>query len=333
MSLKNRIVLVTGGAGFIGSNLVDTLLARDIEKVIIFDNFSTGFDYNIAHLKNNDRVEVIHGDILNFESLDNQVARSDLIFHHAAQLEIIKATENPMEDLRVNTLGTLNVLLSAVKHNIKKIVYASSGGVYGQAKYIPVDEKHPTRPQWSYGVSKLAGEQYCIQFYELYGLPITSLRYSIVYGEREWYGRVLTIFVKNALENKPLSIFGDGKQTRDFVNVQDVIDANLLAATKKSADGEIFNIASGVGFTVEELCKLVVDYAKKPTLKILREDPKPGEKGRKLGELREFILSIEKAKRILAYSPKIDFKKQGLPNYIKWVSQNKDKYWTYPMRV
>jgi len=333
MSFKNRIALVTGGAGFIGSNLVDALLNKDIEKVIIYDNFSTGFEYNIAHLKDNNQVEVIQGDILNFESLDEQVARSDLIFHQAAQLEIIKATNNPIEDLQINTLGTLNLLRSVITHEVKKIVYASSGGVYGQARYLPVDEQHPTRPQWSYGVSKLAGEQYCIQFYELYELPIVSLRYSIVYGEREWYGRVLTIFVKNALENRPLSIFGDGKQTRDFVHVQDVVEANLLAAMNKNADGEVFNIASGVGFTVEDLCKLVLEKTKKQNLKILREDPKPGEKGRKLGELREFILSIEKAKTILGYSPKIDFKKQGLQNYIKWVSQNKDKYWTYSMRV
>jgi len=333
MSLKNRIALVTGGAGFIGSNLVDALLTKDIEKVIIFDNFSTGFEYNIAHLEGNDKVEVIQGDILNFEAIDEQVARADLVFHQAAQLEIIKATDNPVEDLQINTFGTLNILRSAITHDVKKIVYASSGGVYGQARYIPVDEQHPTRPQWSYGVSKLAGEQYCIQFYELYGLPIVSLRYSIVYGEREWYGRVLTIFVKSALENRPLSIFGDGKQTRDFVHVQDVAEANLLAATKKNAEGEIFNIASGVGFTVEDLCKLVIEKTKKPNLKILREDPKPGEKGRKLGELREFILSIEKAKAILGFSPKIDFQKQGLQRYITWVSQNKDKYWTYSMRV
>jgi len=333
MNFKNRVALVTGGAGFVGSNLVDALLRNKCEKVIIFDNFATGFAYNIPHLENDDQVEIIRGDILDFESLDRQVAKADLIFHQAAQLEIIKATENPVEDLRINTLGTLNVLISAKKYDIKKLVYASSGGVYGQAKYVPIDEKHPTRAQWSYGVSKLAGEQYCIQFYELYGLPTVSLRYSIVYGNREWYGRVLTIFVKNALENNSLSIFGDGKQTRDFIDVRDVTEANLLAATEKNADGEIFNIASGIGFSVEDLCKLVLEQTNKTNLQILHEDPKPGEKGRKLGELREFILSIEKAKKILGFSPKIDFKKQGLREYIDWVAQNKDKFWTYKMRV
>jgi len=325
MDLRNKTVLVAGGAGFIGSHLVDKLLEKGVEKIIIYDNFSTGREQNIEHLKG--KIEIIQGDILDYESLRRAISNTEVVFHEAAQLEIFKAVEDPLEDLKTNTIGTLNVLRAALEAKVAKFVFASSACCYGQAKYTPQDENHPLRAQWPYGVSKLAAEKYCIQFYELYGLKTTALRYGIVYGPREWYRRVMTIFTRRVLEGKAPIIFGDGKQTRDFVHVDDVVRATILAAEDERANGEEINIGSGIATTVNELANMILTLAEREgRLKPEYANPDSYQMGRKPGELVNLCLDITKAKNLLNWKPVIGLE-EGLKQYIEWFRKHKRVYW------
>lgn len=327
-TLADVRTIVTGGAGFIGSHLVEALLEKGA-KVTVFDNFSTGRTENLQHLLGNSSLKVVKGDILDKPALMKEAkeTEAEVIFHQAAQLEIFRAIDDPAFDLKVNALGTLNVLESARLNDVKKLVYASSAGVYGQARYTPEYEGHPLRGQWPYGVSKLCGEKYCTAYFELYGLKTTSLRYSIVYGPREWYGRVLTRFVKRILEGKPPIVFGDGLQTRDFVHVRDVVDANLKAATIEQADGEVFNVGSGVGISINDLARLVIMLAgKEGRVKPVYANPKAGEMGRKPGELIHLVLDIRKAEKVLGYRPNVNIE-DGVREYIEWARNNKDTWW------
>lgn len=326
--MRNKKIFVTGGAGFIGSHLVDKLLEKGVEKIIIYDNFSTGRERNIEHLEGNKKVQIIRGDILDYEALRQAISNAEVIFHEAPQLEIFKAVEDPLEDLKTNTIGTLNVLKAALDAKIAKVVFASSAGCYGQAQYTPQDESHPLRAQWPYGVSKLAAEKYCIQFYKLYGLKTTALRYSIVYGPREWYRRVMTVFTDRVLEGKAPVIFGDGKQTRDFVHVDDVVRATTLAAEEETANGEEINIGSSVATSINELADMIIRLAgKEGQLKPEYTNPNAYQMGRKPGELVNLCLDITKAKKLLKWEPKIGVE-EGLKQYLEWFKENKDVYWS-----
>lgn len=210
MKIKGKRILVTGGAGFIGSHIVESLVKENAE-VTVLDNFSSG---NIDNLQNVRRdIEVVRGDILDYNLLLNLTKNIDVISHQAAQLEIFRCIEDPVMDLRTNTIGSLNTLRAAVENNARNIIIASSACVYGQAQTTPQSEDHPKDPNWAYGVSKLAVEKYSKIFQEYYDMPIVNLRYGITYGEREWFGRVLTIFIKRAIKNEPLIVFGDGNKS------------------------------------------------------------------------------------------------------------------------
>jgi UDP-glucose 4-epimerase len=261
----------------------------------------------------------------------------DIVSHHAAELEVFTGIENTIHEMRVNIEGTLNVLNAALKSNVEKVVYASSGGVYGQAEYIPEDEIHPLMPQWPYGVAKLAGEKYCQQYTQLYGLSTVSFRYGIVYGPHEWYGRVLTMFIKRVLNGKAPIIFGDGTQRRDFVYVSDVVDANILGFENDEVSGMRFNIGGITHVTVIDIANMVTKLIN-PSLKPIYDDPKPGEaskyqpeRKRLPAELKDFILDISLAKEKLGYDPKIGFEK-GISNEIEWYKSN-PKMWNYDPRV
>ena len=323
-ALKDLKVFFTGGAGFIGSHAVEELLKKEAQ-VTVFDNFSTGRKENLQHLSQNKHpLKVIKGDILNQKVLLKETKNSDLVFHFAAELEIAKGIEDPTSDLKTNALGTLNVLEAMRKNDIDNLVYASSAGVYGQAQYLPQDENHPLNPQWPYGVSKLAGETYCKAYCNLYSLRIVSLRYSIVYGPREWYRRVLTKFIKRVLEKKPPIIFGDGQQTRDFVHVKDAVDATLKATTPK-AMGHVFNVGSGVATSINELAEIVIKCTGKKMNPIYK-NPKLGKMGRKLGELVNLKLDITKAKKMLDYEPSINLE-EGIRDFIEWARLNMQVWW------
>lgn len=324
MNLKNKKILVTGGAGFIGSHIVESLLNKGA-KITVYDNFSSGFIENLD--KNKKEIEVIRGDILDFEKLKKAILGKDIVSHQAAHLEILKSVSDPVEDLTNNTIGSLNVFKACLLRNVERVMVASSACVYGQAQYTPQGEDHPKNPNWEYGVSKYAVEKYSDIFVERYGMNITNLRYSIVYGPKEWYGRVLTIFLKRAMEGKPLIIFGDGKQERDFVFIEDVVRLHNLCLEKDIKRGEIFNASTGISTTTERLAKKVKKIINKD-IEIVFENVKEGEiskffnRVRLISELRQMVLDNQKAKKILSWKPEVILV-EGLKREYEWLLDNK----------
>ncbi len=244
---------MTGGCGFIGSHITQSLSNKGAQ-VIAFDNFSSGYRENLEGLSGD--VRIIQGDIMDYRKLSQACKGLDVISHQAAQLEITKALADPITDLKVNTEGTLNVFRAAVENGIRKIIYASSAGVYGEARTLPQTEEHPTDPNWPYGVSKLAGEKYADIYSKYYGIKISCLRYGIVYGPREWYGRVLTLFLRRALEGKPPVLWG-GDQIRDFIFVTDVVDFHDRLLEESDRAMGVFNVGSGQGTTIRNLAEKV----------------------------------------------------------------------------
>ena len=250
--------IVTGGAGFIGSNLVDKLIEQGVE-VTILDNLSTGKEENI-----NPKAKFINCDISTASEIDMlfYINGADVVFHLAALARVQPSIEDPISFNEVNVKGTLNVLLAAHKAKVKRVVYSASSSAYGDAKKFPTPEEYPTNPLSPYGLQKYVGEQYCKMFSEVYNLDTVSLRYFNVYGERMnlegAYCLVLGIFAQKMLEGKPLTINNDGEQRRDFTYVGDVVEANILAAThKEPLNGEAFNIGNGKEFTVNEIADML----------------------------------------------------------------------------
>ncbi len=337
MNVEGRNVLITGGAGFIGSHLAEGYLSRNAGKVVVYDDFSTGSIENLRHIKD-ERLKIVRGSIFDSDKLDKTVAKwkIDIVEHLAAELEVYSSIRDSKRDACINILGTLNVLNAALKNNVKRVIFASSGAVYGEAKYLPIDEEHPLEPHWPYGVSKLSAERYMLQYYKLFGLKTTALRYGIVYGPREWFGRVLTMFIKRIfLENKPPVVFGDGSQTRDFVYVGDVIEAHMLAVENEEAVGQVFNIGSGKGTSIKELAELLIDMSGKK-LEEIYDNPVEGsasrfqpERIRLRGELKNFVLDCRKAQKLLGWRPKTQFE-DGLKREIEWILKFPSRWNTKP---
>ncbi len=329
-------VLVTGGAGFIGSHVAERL-AEEGHEVVVYDNFSTGSMENIRHLLSMSNVKVVKGDVLDLDALMRAVDGCDAISHHAAQLEIGSAIRDPAADARVNIEGTINVLEAAVRRGVGKVVYASSAGVYGEALRLPQDEEHPKRPSWPYGVSKYAGELYCLQYSQFYGVKTCALRYGIVYGEREWFGRVLTMFIKRAvLENKPPVIFGDGRQTRDFIYVKDAVELHNLLLEGDHDGFEAYNAGSGVATTIRDLADLVIELSGND-LEPVYEDPPEGGCSLITGrwripkELRNLQLDITKAVKKTGWKPETSLR-EGVRREIEWIRNNRER-WNVRERV
>ena len=339
MKVEGKIVLVTGGAGFIGSHLAEEYLANKARKVVILDDFSTGTMKNLEHIKDN-RLKIVEGSVLDEEKLNHIVKdeQTQIIDHLAAELEVYTGIKDSKKDASINIFGTLNVLNAALQNNVKKVLFASSGAVYGEAKYVPIDENHPLEPHWPYGVSKLSAERYVLQYHKLFGLNTTAFRYSIVYGPREWFGRVLTMFIKRIfLEDKPPVVFGDGKQVRDFVYVKDVARAHILAIENDASEGQVFNIGSGRGIPIGELARLLIDISSKE-LEVIYDNPPEGEPSRfqperirLLGELKRLVLSCDKAEKVLGWSPSVSFR-DGVLEEINWLKRNQNK-WNAKPRV
>jgi len=330
MKLSGVRVLVTGGAGFIGSHLVEDLVYRGA-TVRVLDNFSSGDLANLATVRND--VEIIEADILNADAVQSAMLGCEIVSHQAAQLEITRSIQDPIYDLRVNTEATLNVFQAAVKTGISRVIYASSGCVYGQAEYIPSDEsKHPTNPNWDYGVSKLACEKYAAIFSERYSLSMTGLRYAIIYGPREWYGRVLTIFLKRLLDGEPPVVFGDGSQKRDFTFISDLVRLHSAVIAQDILGHEIFNVSTEVATTIKDLAYLVVEITGSP-INPIYEDIKPGEHSQIIAEnrmrlpseLQAMVLDVTKAKVRLGWQPQITLR-EGIHAEWQWLRQNRHRW-------
>ncbi|MDC0614624.1 SDR family NAD(P)-dependent oxidoreductase [Schleiferiaceae bacterium] len=260
MELNNiyKKAIVTGGAGFVGSHLVEELLDSGLEVVSI-DDFSAGKMKNLDHLSSRPGLKIVRADISDRSSVEPFMDGVDVIFNNAASKKNI-CLDNPERDLEVNARGTLIMLELAKKYGVKKFVHASTGSVYGEPSLFPQTEEHPLDPVSYYGVSKLAGERYVILYSKLFGLDTTCLRYFHVYGPRQEsneFGGVVSIFIRNMLNGENLTIFGDGTQQRSFTWVKDIVKANILVATKPEANGECYNCASGITVTINELAEFI----------------------------------------------------------------------------
>lgn len=303
-------VLVTGGAGFIGSNVVRLLLARRFRAVVL-DNLSTGYRKNIS----GNNLEFIEGDIREPGLLDELLKDVEVVFHLAASIGNVKSLSNPQEDSEVNVLGTLNVLEAARKRGVKKIIYSSSAAIFGEPVAIPVGEEHPQNPDSPYGVSKLAGEKHALCYGKLYGLTVICLRYFNVYGinqRYDAYGNVIPIFARALLTDRKLTIYGDGEQTRDFVNVKDVAIGNYLAAVKAKESG-VYNVGCGQSITVTKLA----EYIQKASGISAALHYGPPRKG----EVRHCRADITKIKNDFGFEPHSDIL-EGLKEYFAWFKED-----------
>jgi len=272
--LQGKNIMITGGAGFIGSNLAKVLAPNN--NVRVLDNLSSGRLSNIADIM--DSVEFINADIQ--ADIADYFQDIDIVFHEAANVFITKSVSDPAFDARVNVMGTLNVLEACRKHAVKCMVFASSCSVYGEPVSLPITEEHPLSPKSPYAVGKLAGEHYCRVYHDLYGLETLSLRYFNVYGENQRadnpYSGVIAIFTDKAQKGERLTIFGDGEQTRDFVHVSDVVAANICAATSEKAIGKSINVGTGTRVSLNQLTTILNEITGKKVA-VSYAPPRPGD--------------------------------------------------------
>lgn len=291
--------LVTGGAGFIGSHLTERLI-QDGHVVTVLDDFSTGRIRNIAHLEGR-QLRVIEGDIRRPADLAKAMKGQRYVLHHAALPSVARSVADPVSTNEVNVLGTLNVLVAAREAKVKRVVYASSSSAYGDTPTLPKVESMAPQPMSPYAVSKLAGEHYCRTFTVNYGLETVSLRYFNVFGPRQdpesEYAAVVPKFVTLILAKKRPVIYGDGKQSRDFTYVENVVEANLLACQASRAAGEFVNIACGDRVTVEGLCYMIGEL----TGKVIEPIRKAG----RSGDVRHSLADLTKAGDVIGYRPTV----------------------------
>lgn len=303
-------ILVTGGAGFIGSQIVDGYLQQG-HKVTIIDNLSTGKEKNI-----NPNAIFFNIDIC-AEKIDTIFAEGkfDIVNHHAAQIDVRKSVADPLFDTQVNILGSLNLLQNCVKYGVKKFILASTGGaIYGEQEEFPAKESHPTNPLSPYGIAKLACEHYLSFYKNTYGLNSTILRYANVYGPRQdphGEAGVVAIFTQKLLKDEQPVINGDGMQTRDFVYVGDVVRANILAVSYN--DGGIFNIGTAKEITIKELFKHL------SAIVGINVEGKYGPA--KSGEQKRSVIDFNKANKILGWSPRISIE-EGLKNTVEYFKRS-----------
>lgn len=289
-------VVVTGGAGFIGSNLAEELAKRGY-YVVIIDDLCTGKRGNIELLIKQENVEFIQGSVTNLSLLQQVFKDVQYVFHQAAIPSVPRSIENPQATHEVNITGTLNVLLAARDNNVRKVVYASSSSVYGDTPTLPKREDMVPNPQSPYAVTKLAGEYYCGVFQQVYGLHTVCLRYFNVYGPRQdpnsQYAAVVPRFISRVFQGECLVIFGDGDQTRDFTFIEDVVEANILAAESEATG--IFNIGRGERITINQLAGLTIKLIGS-NVEPVHEDPRPG-------DIRHSLADVSRAKAF-GYEPK-----------------------------
>tara|TARA_Y100000590_G_scaffold260041_1_gene292101 strand:+ start:114 stop:1094 length:981 start_codon:yes stop_codon:yes gene_type:complete len=291
--MKN--IIITGGAGFIGSNLVDEALSQGA-NVTVIDNFSTGRIQNLDHIK--DQITIIKTDISKSGDWQNKFDKTDYVFHLAALADIVPSIENPEQYYNSNVNGTFNILEASRSYKVKKVIYAASSSCYGIPDNFPTNEEAEIRPQYPYALTKFLGEQLVMHWYSVYRLPVISLRFFNVYGPRSrtsgTYGAVFGVFLAQKLANKPFTVVGDGNQTRDFTFVSDVVDA-IITAAESNVNGEIINVGSDNTYSINKLIELLdgdVDYIPK----------RPGEPDCTWAD-------ITKAKTLLNWKPKISFEK------------------------
>lgn len=303
--------LVTGGAGFIGSNIVDALVSRG-DQVRILDDLSTGKIENLADVR--DKVELIQADLRDTAAVRKAVEGVDYVFHLAALRAVLRSVDNPLETNDVNVTGTLNLLIAAREAKVKRVISTSSSSIYGDNEEYPITENARPNPLSPYAASKIMGEYYCNIFTQLYGLETVSLRYFNVFGPRQnpesVYSAVIPIFIDCLLKGKSPEIHWDGKQSRDFSFVDNVVHGNLRAAEAKGVAGESFNIACHEEFSVLDIFNNLKDI-----LKI--KDIEPTFKPKRAGDVRRTFADISKAQKMLDFKVQTRFR-DGLEKTVKW---------------
>ena len=313
-------IVITGGAGFIGSHIAENL-AKDGHEIVIVDNLDPYYSVdlkkrNLDIVLNSGDATFINADITDLarmkEIIDSTV---DYVYHEAAQAGVQISVEDPFKPNDVNVLGTLNVLKASLEADVKKVINASSSSVYGKVKYLPFDEQHPTEPVSPYGVSKLAAEHYCRVFYEVYGLPTTSLRYFTVYGPRMRPDLAISIFTRKMLNNEPITVFGDGEQTRDFTYIEDVVKANKRLLDNKATDGKVLNVGSANRISVNDLIENL-RFITGSTSDVINS-------GKQKGDAENTLANIDYGTELIGYIPSFDVKK-GLNKFVDWFRNERD---------
>lgn len=302
---------MTGGAGFIGSHLVDALLRQGSTITVLddFDDFYPGKEANVAPHSNNPKFILAKGNILDYQTVLEAMKGSEVVFHLAAQAGVRYCLTKPRKAHDVNVTGTLNVLEASRKQNVRKLVVASSSSVYGNAIKVPIAETHPLNPTNPYGASKLAAERYCMSYQISYGLPVTALRYFSVYGPRGRPDQVLYIMAKRASMGLPPEIFGDGGQTRDFTFVSDIVSGTIMAALIDDSIGQVFNLGFGVEFSIRKAAGMIIDH--------FGLDVEPVHRDSYKGDFDRTLCNNEKAKQILGWNPRVSFA-TGLARFLEW---------------
>ena len=299
--------LVTGGAGFIGSNLVRLLLAEGHE-VHVLDSLASGYRGNLEGVPLS---RLVWGDIRDATMVDAAMAGTEVVFHLAASVGNSRSIDHPHVDASMNVMGTLNVLEGMRRHGLRKIVFSSSAGIFGELKTLPIAEDHPVEPDSPYGAAKLGAEKLCLAYAKLYPLEAVCLRYFNVYGERQRYdayGNVIPIFAHKMIFGQPLTIYGDGEQTRDFINVADVARANLAAGLNRGVSGA-FNLGSASAITINRLVDLMRE-ASGLRPQVIHGPPRKG-------DVRHSLADVSAIRRALGWEPKVGFE-EGLRSYMAW---------------
>jgi UDP-glucose 4-epimerase len=320
--VKHNNILVTGGAGFIGSHILDKLMEEGFDVTVI-DNLETGRLENLAQHEKNKDFHFIRGDIRDFDLVKETLRDIDAVFHLAALASVTRSVKDPILTNDINVVGTLNLLKASSDLGVKRFVFASSAAIYGEAKSPLKKEDMFPNPTSPYGVSKLAAENYVRVFYNAYGLETVCLRFFNVYGPRQnvdihgSYGGAISIFLNRILKRLPPIIYGDGEQTRDFIYIQDVVQANMLALSNKNAVGEVFNIGSGKKTSLNQIALALKNIMNRKDIKSIYADPRPT-------DIRHGYADISKAERILGYTPHFSIK-EGLTELVKWCKPKNNK--------
>lgn len=324
MKLKNTRILITGGAGFIGSNLVDYFLGND-NKVTVLDNLLTGKEENIKHHFNNDAFRFIKGDIRDLETCKNATEGIDYVFHQAALGSVPRSINDPITTTEINISGFLNMITAARDAKVKRFIYAASSSTYGDSKDLPKVEENIGKPLSPYAITKYVNELYADVFSNLYGLETIGLRYFNVFGKRQdpngAYAAAIPLFVKQLINGESPVINGDGSITRDFTYIKNVIHANEQAALTEKPDAlnQVYNVAYGKNIDLNALINILKENLAKFDSKII--DIKAVYGAERIGDIQDSLASIEKGKRLLDYSPQYSVQK-GMEEAVDW-------YWGY----
>ena len=303
-------VLVTGGGGFIGSNLVRALLARG-DDVRVLDNFATGSRGNLLDVW--DEIELVEGDLRSYERVHAATRGVELVFHQGALPSVPRSVQDPLTTSAVNVEGTLNVLLAARDEGVRRVIAASSSSVYGNSGTLPRIESSPPDPESPYGVAKLAAERYCVAFSRVYDIETVVLRYFNVFGPRQdptsQYAAVVPLFITAVAAGEPVSIDGDGTQSRDFTFVENVVDGNLLAADAADASGAVLNVATGSQTTILQLADTIGELVGRPVEKEFRPP--------RAGDVHHSWADVGEARRVIGFEPRISLR-EGLQRAVDW---------------